>query len=182
MRSLLNVLVAAAGLWLAAPAAAQLPAVGARSIRLSPTTNTQVGLWRMLAERTNFGVEAGAALQRQEIGDDGDVATGLNLTMAPSLKRYGAPAGAFATYLFGSLPLGFHRHGFGDHGDRTELVLGARAGAGLDWFPARSVSVGAHAGIEAFRASRSTSGTPDSEGSTSRVGTFGSGLSLHLYF
>lgn len=186
MKAWASVLVAAAGLWLASPAAAQLPERGARSLRLSPNGDTQVGAWKMVSERASLGLDVGVALSRGGVsGDEDGDRTTLGLTVAPSLKRYGAPLGRFAPYLFGSLPLGLQRAGRGDDADQDGWTVGGALAAGLDWFPVRGVSLGAHAGLQASYMSRSfggAAGQPDVEDATSIFGTFGSGMGLHIYF
>lgn len=182
MRAWTVVLAGVVGLSLAAPAAAQLPEQGARSLRLSSSGDTQVGAWKMVSARTGLGLEAGVALGRESRDDEDGTYWGL--TAAPSFKRYGAPVGPFAPYLFGSVPLGLERTGHPTGSTRTGWTVGGALAAGLDWFPVPRASVGAHAGVEVLRESQSFDDGPVSgPGARSTVfGTFGSGLSLHIYF
>ncbi|HEX8272586.1 MAG TPA: hypothetical protein VF615_08025 [Longimicrobiaceae bacterium] len=182
MRAWTVVLAGAVGLSLAGPAAAQLPERGARSLRLSSSGDTQVGVWKMVSGRTALGLEAGVALGRESRDDEDRTTWGL--TAAPSFKRYGAPVGPFAPYLFGSVPLGLERVGQPRGTTRTGWVVGGALAAGLDWFPVPRASVGAHAGVEARRESQSfDDGFVDEPGARSTVfRTFGTGLSLHIYF
>jgi hypothetical protein len=81
MRAWTGVLAGLVGLSLAAPAAAQLPEPGARSLRLASGGDTQVGVWKMVSGRTALGLEAGVGLGR-ESRDDED-RTSWELTAAP---------------------------------------------------------------------------------------------------
>ena len=174
------------GLSLPATAAAQLPERGARSLQLSPVGDTQVGVWKMVPERANLGVDVAVALTRVgNGGDGGDDLSFVGFTAAPSLKRYGAPLGRFAPYLFASVPLGLQRGELGGDADQDGWTVGGALAAGLDWLPVRGVSLGAHAGVRASYGSSSfgrPAGQPDVEDATTTFGTFGSGLSLHIYF
>lgn len=183
MKAWACVLAAAVGLSLAGPAAAQLPAAGARSLRLATHGQTQVGLWMMRTERTAVGVEAGLSLSRQSMDGSDESATEWSVSAAPSLKRYGAAAGPFAPYLFAGLPLEFRRYAISSV-EHTGLTLGAVAAVGVDWFPASRVALGAHAGLRAQRDSWTlgSDGAAYADGSNSHAGTFASGLSLHLFF
>lgn len=183
MRAWTSVLAAAVVLWSAAPAAAQLPARGARSLQLSPGGDSRVGVWKMVSERTSVGVDVGVALSREGSGEL-EERTSWGLAVAPSLKRYAAPVGPFAPYLFASVPLGVQRQAFGAEGVQRGWSVGGALAAGLDWFPARRVSLGAHAGVLANRDFRSFDGDggPGDEATYNRFATFGSGLSLHIYF
>ena len=185
MRAWTSVLAAAVILWPAAPAAAQLPERGARSLQLSPGGSSRVGVWKMVSERTNLGVDVGVALGRGG-SDDADVEdrTSWSLAVAPSLKRYAEPVGPFAPYLFASVPLGVQRQAFGDSGVQSGWSIGGALAAGLDWFPARGVSLGAHAGLAASHNlfGFDADGGPGVDAESDRFATFGSGLSLHIYF
>lgn len=182
MKAWSSVLAAAAGLWLAAPAAAQLPERGARSLQLSPYGDVQAGMWRMVSERSNLGLDVGVLLARGS--DDDSDRSSAALTVAPSLKRYGAPTGRFAPYLFASVPLGVQRHELDGDADQEGWSVGGSLAAGLDWFPVRGASLGAHAGVHASYSSRALGGggRPEVEDVGTTFGTFGSGLSLHIYF
>ena len=182
MRAWASVLAVVAGLSAAGPAAAQLPERGAWSLQLSPAENPRVGAWRMASERTNLGVAVGVGVTRSE-QEGGDEGTSWSLTVSPPVKRYAPPVGPFPPYLFGSVPLGIQREEFGDDAEGSDCTVGAALAGGLDWFPVRGVSVGGHPGFHVVRnASRSETRFTDLESTSTVLGTFGSGLTLHIYF
>lgn len=176
-------MVAAAGLLLAPEASAQMPQRGARSLQLSAVGRNEVGLWRMLSERTNVGLGVGIGLARRETEDSAvGEQTAWNVSLVPSLKRYGATVGRFAPYLFASLPLSLAGQSR-DEAEGSGLGIGAAGAVGLDWFPVRNVSVGSHAGLQVNRqSSEHQSGTIESESTQTVLGTFSSGFTLHIYF
>jgi hypothetical protein len=58
--------------------------------------------------------------------------------------------------------------------------LGAELGVGLDWFPARRVSIGGHVGVRGFAGSLEVS--DDAEQDFTGISTLNSGIRVHLYF
>jgi hypothetical protein len=159
------------------PTAADRPA---RSIGVEISSNSMLGVGFRVGERTDLLLDVGG-----RVADDGANET-TNVLLRPMLKRYlgaidrrvvpyfviGARAEWTRIETDGALNSNFRR-------------LGGLAGVGLDWFPAKQVSVGGHVGVDVVSLRReSTPFLPgDDEVSTGlEVGTFSSGVRLRLFF
>jgi hypothetical protein len=149
-----------------------------------------LGFWRMLSDRTNLGVALDLEYDYSEseapAGDQAveELRTGLGL----EAKRYLVTTRAVAPFLHARAGAGYFRS------DRTfpqtanasrGWSVDAGAGVGLEWFPARSVSVAGSTGVGI---SRDRSRVPaGAEGEESRstyftAGTVTSGLGFQIYF
>jgi opacity protein-like surface antigen len=159
------------------PTAADRPS---RSIGVEIGSNSVVGVGFRVGERTDLLLEVGGRAT-----DDGTNET-TNVLLRPMLKRYlGAIDRRVVPYLV-----------FGARAEWTRIEsagtqtanfrrLGGLAGVGLDWFPAKQVSVGGHVGVDVVSLRReSTPFLPGDDGVSTgmEVGTFSSGVRLRLFF
>ena len=149
-----------------------------------------LGFWRMLSDRTNLGVKVELEYDYAEAVTPGpdqaveEFRTGLGL----ETKRYLVTTRAVAPFLHGRVGAGYFRS------DRTfpepantsrGWSVDAGAGVGLEWFPARSVSVAGSTGVAVSRDRSRVPAGPDGEESRTRyfsVGTVTSGLGFQIYF
>jgi hypothetical protein len=149
-----------------------------------------LGFWRMLSDRTNLGVKLDLEYDYAESVTSGpdqaveEFRTGLGL----ETKRYLVTTRAVAPFLHGRVGAAYFRS------ERTfpEPAVTSRgwsadagAGVGLEWFPARSVSVAGSTGLGVSRTRSRVPAGPDGEESRSRyfsVGTFTTGLGFQIYF
>jgi opacity protein-like surface antigen len=143
-------------------------------------------VWRDLSPRVRAGVEIGGSVGRGE--GDATESRSHNLVIRPSVMMFSGQ-GALRPYTTvgvfmqqysmetdQDLPFGSFRN------EQTDL--GAQAGVGLEWRPASRVAVGGHVGISGYHSSQE-SGNPEGDLSESdgwTVGTFNSGIAIHLFF
>lgn len=166
--------------------AAAGPERGRTSISVTAQSSPVVGIWTRLSDRTDVGLNVGLAYARFGIEDD-DQSERL-VRVEPALKRYLGARDGFAPYARVAL--------FGELGEEEQeeegttftveqRSFGGSAAFGVDWFPARRISIGGHvglsAGVQDFSASASEFDA-EVEGDGLFAGTFSSGLVVHLYF
>jgi hypothetical protein len=159
----------------------------ARSIALTVGESVVIGYWMRMSERADLGLEIGGGINR--VNEDDRAFRQTSVAVGPGLKWYMATSGPLAPYAYGSIQAGYTRdEREPDSFDTTRYSLDGRGGIGLDWIPARGVSVGGHVGIGAgyFSGSREIPSVPgtsdeyDFDGWFAR--TFASGIRVHLYF
>jgi hypothetical protein len=157
-----------------------------------------VGAWKMISPRTNLGVFAGLTVNRSE----SDVGTPLGerevtdsrtlLDVGVQAKRYVIDRDEVAPFLFGSASIGTARETREDettYDVRNRVAQGTlTAGAGVEWFPVRRVSVAGytglsvHAGLSDSEQGLSDGGDVTYDTTFLGAGTFTSGLTLQIYF
>lgn len=118
-----------------------------------------LGVWRMVSPRTNLGVGVGVQAQRSETEHDGGEVEvdRWELALELAARRYVSTARAVAPFLevgvFGAVAR--VRAGQEQLEEASSTQGGLGAGAGVEWFPARSVSVGGSTGARLlYRRSR----------------------------
>ncbi|HEY8470544.1 MAG TPA: hypothetical protein VIL18_12915 [Longimicrobiales bacterium] len=171
----------------AAPAAAQQAGSenalqkGRRSISfgLPGGGGTSFGIWTMLSQRTNLGLNVELDMRDSDTPDVGS----WELELAPAIKRYTRGLGPVTPFLYGEVSLGFAESSQGAN-DLSSWSTGAFGGLGVEWFPVRSVSIGGYTGIGLSYMSSEveTPGLPSDSRTDFRLSTGTSALSLHIYF
>lgn len=169
----------------AAPAAAQQAGSanalqkGRRSISFGLPGSPRFGIWTMLSERTNLGLNAELEMQNSDAPD----VEGWGLELAPAIKRYTRGLGPVMPFLYGEVNLGFGKSSQGGN-DVTNWGTGAFGGLGVEWFPVRSISIGGYTGLGLRYTSSEieTPGVPSDNRTDFRLSTGTSGLSLQIYF
>ncbi|MBB4637265.1 hypothetical protein [Longimicrobium terrae] len=171
---------------------------GARSISFTAPLDggsAQAGIWRMVDDNTNVGilVALGASRNSLDVDDDEGSSTNtqLNLSLGVRVRRYADPLGPVRPYILsGAYVFGIHQsHGPGDDLGTTSRVVGVGGlgGLGVEWFPARRVSISGETGLRA-QLSRQTLETDDSVNERTahstglNLDTFTSGLAVQIYF
>ena len=158
-----------------------------RSVSLSTQGDATVGLWTRLSPRTDLGLNVGVTLSSQE---QGDIETDQwNVQVEPALKLYAGQQGAFRPYTYASLIAVFssqeQTNSVAPGGSATfkQRGGGASVGIGLDWLPASRISIGGHVGVQGLYRDLSAefSNEQEEEGEGWSVGTFNSGIRIHLY-
>lgn len=155
-----------------------------RSLAVSVGESSTVGVWFSVSPRVDLGLQIGG--QRLELspegGDDDDSVDSWQVSFEPAVKLFATADGAFLPYTY----LGaFARYAEGSQDGEFEDITaiereyGAAVGLGLDWFPARRISVGAHAGLEGGLLNVDVPGL-GVDGTFFR--TFTSGVRVQLYF
>lgn len=191
MRMWTAVLALAAGLGRGGSAAAQetqATARESRSISLGVDEGIEIGYWTRLSERYDLGLNVGLAYET--LDDDTGEQSLTTLSLEPAIKRYAAADGPFLPYGYGSVFASYGRlssAATADGGSATvtseQTRYGASAGFGLDWFPARRVSLGGHVGVTAGYQSNDLEGSfEDQTADGFFINTFTSGIRAHLYF
>lgn len=194
-RSLASALLPALALLLgvaAHPARAQAAPVdnplrrGVVSLMAGVSPDLEVGVWRMVSDRTSVGLAVGGIVEHMT--SDGSGMTSRLLTVGPQFKHYGSTTGTLLPYLHGGASVGtseFRTNQAPDQRENrsTNRLLTADLAVGLDWFPVRRISLGGYTGLRAsVLSNRSRSSSGSGNGSEWRVGTFTSGIGAHLYF
>jgi hypothetical protein len=149
-----------------------------------------LGFWRMLSDRTNLGVKVHLEYDYAEAVTPGpghsveEFRTGLGL----ETKRYLVTTRAVAPFLHGRVGAGYVRseRTFPEPASTSRgWSVDAGAGVGLEWFPARSVSVAGSTGVAVSRDRSRVPAGPDGEESRSTyfsAGTVTTGLGFQIYF
>lgn len=204
MRGWAGGIALAAGLALAQPAAAQeddgrpnalREGAYALSFGIPEGGQGELGIWKMVSERTGLGLEVGLGASRTELDRAPGEQTSTRWEVAAGLaaRRYLATTRAVAPFLTGRLSAAYLEGRSDSPGIDTEHSAWRTAlsgGLGVEWFPARSVSVGGHTGAALSYGRTSAvrplpSGEP-SPGDATATGvffhTFTSGLSFRIYF
>jgi hypothetical protein len=187
-----------AALLLATPTQAQrLPVRGDWSIASQLFTSdfgTVFGVWRMMTDRINGGVEVDFRYGDSEedvvsnVSIRGTVTT-WELNIGPSVKFYGLRTGPVSPYLRFKASVGWASSKFqlvnSVQRDEDRFNLQGSAALGAEWYPIRQLAIGAHTG---FQWLRTTLDRAENDGSivrnrvTDTLGTFRSGLELHFFF
>jgi hypothetical protein len=126
------------------------------------------GIWYMLSDDMNLGVNVGLGIDRTDTGTDTN--TAWDILLAPALRYYMAK-GVVNPYFLGQVNLRFHDDGGADN----DPELGIAGGIGAEWFPVRNFSIGGEAGV-GIDIIRSGAGEPI------RLGTFTSALVANIYW
>ncbi len=126
------------------------------------------GIWYMLSDDMNLGINVGLGIDRTEVGTDTN--TSWDLLLAPAIKYYMAK-GVVNPYFLGQLNLRLHDDG----GSNNDPELGIAGGIGVEWFPVRNFSIGGETGV-GIDIIRSGNGEPV------RLGTFMSSLVANIYW
>ena len=158
-----------------------------------PEPGAGLGAWRMVSARTNLGVEVDAYFERAELEDPAGrerERETARAALSVAARRYLDRSRAVAPFLTTRAGAGLFRDAIG--GDDTAGTVVARGwgadvrgGAGVEWFPARSVSVSGSTGVGiGFDRSRSRGGPEpgEAESTTFSVGTFTTELGFRIYF
>lgn len=216
MRNSAVTAAAAALLSLAAPARAQAVVVVTESADTLPRSSLRkgtwslsfalpgdggsgsVGAWKMVSPRTNLGVFVGLTAARVEsdvespLGEQEVTDSHTMLEVGVQAKRYVTHADEVAPFLFGAASMGTVREDRDDETtfDRQNHVTQGNlaAGAGVEWFPVRRVSVAGytgfsvHAGLSGSQQDLAAGGEVKYDSTFVSAGTFTSGLSLQIYF
>jgi hypothetical protein len=202
-----RITVALAGLLLAAPLSAQDAAPdstprnslqkGAWSLSFDAPAfgggdPSSLGGWKMVGERTNLGVSVGIHTRNTESRSDSsgrdEITTGLMLGV--EARRYVSPAREITPFATGGVFAFLSRfkqdYGAGE-GEQHVYGAGVSAGAGVEWFPVRRISLAGHTGVR-LNVHRGESST-DHGGGQRRgeergwdLSTFTTALSLQIYF
>jgi hypothetical protein len=173
----------AAGLACASPAGAQEEAGenalrrGASSVMASVAPNVEVGFWSMLSGRTSVGL-VGSVQSAESVSGSSTQEIRL-LSLSPQVKRYWTTTGPVLPYAHGSLAVSGTEFGSA----QQSRSYGASAAVGLDWFPARRISIGGHSGVAL---SRSVVRSHDAQGEETEASgwslrTFTTAIRVHLY-
>ena len=160
---------------------------GSRSVSLSTQGDATVGIWTRLSPRTDLGLNVGLALSSLEQGEN--ELDQWNVQVEPALKLYADQRGAFLPYTYVSLIAAFGRQeqtnsiAPGVSATGKQRGAGASVGIGLDWFPASRISIGGHVGVQGIYRDVTTefSNEQEQEGQGWSVGTFNSGIRVHLF-
>ncbi len=170
------------------------PDTGDRSIAFSlPEAGSGVfGLWWHRSRGWAFGLELGAsaaASLRTGGADPDQLGSSVSLSVGPALKRYRGSLGPVAPYFLAGLGVSGSIQYSAVDVPGTDPVARwgvggyVRMAGGVDWFVAERVSIGGHVGGRVgygFQPARSDKAEPDRHSLT--LGTFTSGLTLHIYF
>jgi hypothetical protein len=159
----------------------------------SPELGAGLGAWRMVSARTNLGVELDAYFERADLEDPAGrerERETARAALAVAARRYLDRSRAVAPFLTGRAGAGVFREAVG--GDDVAAAVVARGwgadvrgGAGVEWFPARSVSVSGSTGVGVgFDRTRSRGGPEpgDAVSTAWSVGTFTTELGFRIYF
>ena len=158
-----------------------------------PELGAGLGAWRMVSARTNLGVELDAYFQRADQedaeGNERERET-ARAGVAVAARRYLDLGRAVAPFLAGRVGAGLFREAV-DGDDVPESVVSrgwsadARGGVGVEWFPARSVSVSGSTGVGiGFERARLRGGPEPGEAESTgfSAGTFTTELGFRIYF
>lgn len=182
----------------AAPAAAQDSVVvqdaapqeapaGPTSISLTLDGGGTVGLWRQLSPRVRAGVEVGTSISSSTVEIGELESTGISVQ--PSVKIFSSAGGSVRPYTTLGVFAGFAKSeaDADDNSFDSEIStrsLGANAGVGLEWMPVPRVAIDGHVGVAAGYAKQRLEHPSDDtdEAEQWNVGTFNSGIVIHLFF
>jgi hypothetical protein len=148
---------------------------------------SQLGVWKMVSERSNLGVNLGIDHSRQTStsGPDslrqGRSGQFWTFSIEPSLERYLFLERDVSPYLFAALQGSYGwTEGFFPKSYTRSATLSL--GLGADWTPLESISIGAATGIRWRESMRSESAPDAPKLGDSEFGTVSTSLTLHLYF
>lgn len=163
------------------------PERGRHSISIAAQGDVGVGVWTRLSDRTDLGLNL--ALNYNRFGIEDDDQTTRNLRVEPAFKHYLYAHDGFAPYAFGSFFASTGKQTQAGDGEETitvsERLAGVSAAVGIDWFPARRLSIGGHVGLAGGvqdLAAQNSAFDAELEGDGWFVSTFNSGVVVHLYF
>lgn len=159
----------------------------------SNTGSAAFGVWEMVGARTNLGLTLGVTVygRDREAGgtDQTDASTYVQVGVAA--KRYLATARAVAPFVVaGVFGRGnyLRRDGAGYEEQQRGWGAGVEAGVGVEWFPARHLSVGGHTGFT-LASDRYTAEQERPDGTRDEIrdsggsfGTYTTALSVQIYF
>lgn len=158
-----------------------------------PELGAGLGAWRMVSARTNLGVELDARFERTDVEDPAGrerERETARAALAVAARRYLDLGRAVAPFLTARAGAGLFRDAIGgDDVAGTVVSRGwgadVRGGVGVEWFPARSVSVSGSTGAGiGFDRTRSRGGLEpgDAESTAWSVGTFTTEFGFRIYF
>jgi hypothetical protein len=130
----------------------------------NPYAAGAAGLWYMLTNEMNLGLNVGLGIDRAGGG------TSFSLLLAPALRYYLMTDGVVAPFFFGQTNfLIANPAGPGD----TNFEWGIAGGLGAEWFPVRQFSISGQVGlgVDIVR-----------EGDEPGIGTFTSQLAANIYW
>lgn len=162
-----------------------MPGRGRTSLALSAFGNGgSIGYWTMISDRTNLGVRVGLSLGGTDF-DGGETGIGLSISAGPALKRYlRGSARPVAPFLYGGLNASWGEEEM-QGGEVRRGGAGLEGGFGVDWFPAPQVSIGGYTGARLAYSHQAFEFDAPTDRSTQdawTLGTFTSGVVLHIYF
>lgn len=140
---------------------------------------TSFGLWTMLSDRTNLGLNARLEIDRRDAPD----VDAWAVELAPAIRRYVRALGPVMPFLYADVSIGFGGQAQ-PAGDESVLALGTFGGIGVEWFPVRSVSIGGYTGIGLDYTSTELDPVVGGSQSSSRLTlrTATSQLGIQIYF
>jgi hypothetical protein len=153
----------------------------------------EFGVWEMVGARTNLGLTLGVSVVGAEAeGSSGDATVAeTDVDLGITVKRYVMEPREVTPFLLGSAAIGgSYERREGQQYEESSRGVNAmlRAGVGVEWFPARRVSLSGHTGFGLFAGrididQEFPDGTTrDGETSQMYVQSFTSALSLHIWF
>lgn len=153
---------------------------------------SRLGAWKMVSPRTNVGVSLLIETRDNETRFDSVTATDkdVHLELGVEAKRYFSPAAEVTPFATGGLFGILGRREEDDSGgydDQRFRGAGVHAGAGVEWFPVRRISLSGHTGVRLITARNELNGRYDGDTREARTegtafNTFTSRLSLQIYF
>lgn len=138
------------------------------------------GFWNMLSDNMNLGINVGLNVRSGSVdGTTTTKQTGFNV--GPAIRYYTANLGPVVPFLYGSGDIGFTKES--QPGDESLTALGLAGGLGAEWFPLDNIGISGYTGITLNHSwtSAQVAGSTR-KGTTTRLGTVTSGLSINLYF
>lgn len=157
---------------------------------------SELGLWRMVGERTNFGLQVGFRWADDESEGDDREQERLDwaISLSPTVQRYLFVRGSVSPFVLVRAEVALSRAealsvspAGGSLSRLTSRTLGVRAGLGAEWIPLPDVSIGGHTGVRFSHAwvdqeATSSGGLVEVEGTSGRAATFVSALTLRIFF
>jgi len=147
----------------------------------------QFGVWKMISDRSNLGVNLGIdhRFDEETWGPDSARSRAGNLfwtfSLQPSLKRYMFVRDPVSPFLALALK---GSYGWNESGPYRRFTRSATlsAGLGADWAPLRDVTIGGSAGLEWTEGMSQRNDFEATKDKSSVFGTKTGSLTLHLYF
>lgn len=157
---------------------------------------SELGLWRMIDERTNLGLQVGFRWTDDEsAGDDREQERiTWSISLSPTIQRYLFLRGNVSPFVLARAEFSVTRFEAlsaspvgAAYSLRTSRAVGARAGIGAEWIPLPDVSIGGHTGLRVSHASVDeeatiSTGLAEFEGTNFLAATFVSALTLRIFF
>ena len=161
-----------------------------------PDVVTHLGVFRMVGDRINLGLEADLnwADGEQRVEPDDGIPTRAEGTtwtasVGPTVRWYGSRIGPVSPYLRSRLAIGWGGSELYVNdvrqNEEESVSVNLSLGIGAEWYPVSGIGIGGHTGIQWTRTDtdrRSDSQGTDYDGTTQNLRTFRSGLVISFYF